>query len=338
MKLLSIVVPCYNSQEYMRHCIDSLLQGGEDVEIIIVNDGSNDNTATIADEYQQKHSSIVRVIHQENGGHGVAVMTGIHNAKGLYFKVVDSDDWVDGSAYEKIIQTLQGFLEKDTLIDLLISNFVYEKQGAKKKRVMSFCSTLPQERVLNWDEIQRFRKGQYLLMHSVIYRTQLLHDCRLDLPRHTFYVDELYVYIPLPYVKTLYYLNVDFYRYFIGREDQSVNEKIMIERIDQVIKVNKLLIDKVDLKNLEKKSLQKYMFNYVEIITMVSSTLMIRSGMSENLKKKKELWEYIKEQDLWLYRKLRFSIPGILVNFDGLISRILVIIAYKISQKTFGFN
>ena len=96
MKLLTIAVPCYNSEAYMRKCIESLLVGGEDVEILIVDDGSTkDRTPQIADEYAEKYPTIVRTIHQENKGHGGAVNTGIANATGLYFKVVDSDDWVD---------------------------------------------------------------------------------------------------------------------------------------------------------------------------------------------------------------------------------------------------
>ena len=91
MKLISFVVPCYNSQEYMRHCIDTLLPGGYQVEILIVNDGSSDNTAAIADEYEKKYPDICRAIHQENKGHGGAVNTGIKNATGIYLKVVDRE-------------------------------------------------------------------------------------------------------------------------------------------------------------------------------------------------------------------------------------------------------
>ena len=105
MKILSIAVPCYNSQEYMRKCIDSLLEGGEDVEILVVDDGSSDETAQIADEYAEKYPTIVKAIHQENGGHGEAVNTGIRNASGIYFKVVDSDDWVQKEAYLEILST-----------------------------------------------------------------------------------------------------------------------------------------------------------------------------------------------------------------------------------------
>ena len=99
MKLLTFAIPCYNSEAYMEKCIESLLPGGDDVEILIVDDGSHDRTAEIADAYEKKYPGIIRAIHQENGGHGEAVNAGIRNATGLYFKVVDSDDWVALDAY-----------------------------------------------------------------------------------------------------------------------------------------------------------------------------------------------------------------------------------------------
>lgn len=127
MKLLSVVIPCYNSQEYMKYCIESLLPGGEDVELLIVNDGSSDKTTEIANEYAKAYPSIIRAIHQINGGHGEAVNTGIKNATGLYLKVVDSDDWVDTRAYLKILNILKEFTNENKSIDMFISNFVYEK-------------------------------------------------------------------------------------------------------------------------------------------------------------------------------------------------------------------
>ncbi len=108
MKLLSIAVPCYNSQAYMKKCVESLLYGGDEVEIIIVNDGSKDDTPCIAEEYASKYPDVVKTVHQPNGGHGEAVNAGLRNATGLYFKVVDSDDWVDSSAY-KLANQFFGF-------------------------------------------------------------------------------------------------------------------------------------------------------------------------------------------------------------------------------------
>ncbi len=338
MKLLSVTIPSYNSQDYMEHCIESLLPGGEDVEIIVVDDGSTDRTAEIADAYAEKYPTIVKAVHQENGGHGEAVNAGIRNATGLYFKVVDSDDWVDGEAYQRVLDTLRDLSGGSAALDMLISNFVYEKEGAKRKKVMKYTGTLPEGKIFGWNEARHFRKGQYILMHSVIYRTQLLRECGLELPKHTFYVDNLFVYVPLPHVKNMFYLNVDFYRYFIGREDQSVNEKVMISRIDQQIKVNKMMVEAVDLWKLPNCRLRKYMFNYLEIITVVSTIMLIRSGTKENLEKKRELWKYLKEYDLRLFWHLRNGIMGQAMNLPGKGGRKISVAAYKISQKVVGFN
>lgn len=338
MKLLSVTIPSYNSQDYMEHCIESLLPGGEDVEIIVVDDGSTDRTAEIADAYAEKYPTIVKAVHQENGGHGEAVNAGIRNATSLYFKVVDSDDWVDGEAYQRVLDTLRDLSGGSAALDMLISNFVYEKEGAKRKKVMKYTGTLPEGKIFGWNEARHFRKGQYILMHSVIYRTQLLRECGLELPKHTFYVDNLFVYVPLPHVKNMFYLNVDFYRYFIGREDQSVNEKVMISRIDQQIKVNKMMVEAVDLWKLPNRRLRKYMFNYLEIITVVSTIMLIRSGTKENLEKKRELWKYLKEYDLRLFWHLRNGIMGQAMNLPGKGGRKISVAAYKISQKVVGFN
>ena len=238
MKLLSVTVPCYNSQEYMRHCIETLLPGGEEIEILIVDDGSTDGTAAIADEFQERYPTIVRAIHQENAGHGGAVMKGLENAAGLYFKVVDSDDWVDPQVLKDLLKLLRRFKQTNQLVDMVVSDFVYDKAGARHKKVMRYPRAIPTDRVLHWEDVGNFPKGHYLLMHSVIYRTQVLRDCGLDLPLHTFYVDNLFVYVPMTQVKTLYYVDRVFYHYFIGREDQSVQEAVMIRRINQQLKVS----------------------------------------------------------------------------------------------------
>ena len=133
MKLLSVAIPCYNSAAYMRKCIESLLSGGEDVEILVVNDGSTDETPGIAMDYVERYPHIVKLISQKNGGHGAAVNTGIREASGLYFKVVDSDDWVKEEAYREILETLRRFAGSGEVLDMLISNFVYEKVGERNK-------------------------------------------------------------------------------------------------------------------------------------------------------------------------------------------------------------
>ena len=341
MKLLSVAIPCYNSQEYMRKCIESLLKGGEDVEIIVVNDGSKDDTAAIADEYARKYPSIVKAVHKPNGGHGSAVNAGIANATGLFFKVVDSDDWVKEEAYDAIMNKLRELVKSGQMIDMFISNFVYEKEGEKHSKVMRYKHALPENKVFEWKEVKHFHKGQYILMHSVIYRTGLLRECQLELPEHTFYVDNIFVFKPLPYVKRMYYMDVNFYRYYIGREDQSVNEKIMIGRIDQQIRVNKIMMDyMVENKHMiwSNRKCMRYMMNYLDIITTVSSILLIRANDEEHLEKKRELWDYIKEQDAGIFRKLRYGLLGQCTNLPGKGGRRISVEGYKICRRFFKFN
>ena len=338
MKLLTITVPCYNSENYMKKCVDSLLEGGENVEILIVDDGSSDKTAQIADEYAEKFPTIVRAIHQENGGHGEAVNTGLRNATGIFFKVVDSDDWVNKEAYLKILSTLEHLLGGDKSLDMLISNFVYEKQGASRKKVMQYRRCFPVEEMFGWEQIRHMPKGKYLLMHSMIYRTRLLKDCGLKLPKHTFYVDNLFAVEPLPFVKNMYYLDVNFYRYFIGREDQSVHESVMIKRIDQQLRVNRLMVEAYTRYDLRQKEINKYMISYLDIITTVSSMMLIRSGTEDAMKKKKELWEFIRCEDRRLYRKLRYGLLGRAVNLPGKGGRKMSVAVYKVCQKFYGFN
>jgi hypothetical protein len=221
---------------------------------------------------------------------------------------------------------------------MLISNFVYEKEGKKKKTAMRYGNVLPRNTLFTWDDIGRFRKGQYILMHSIIYRRELLNECSLRLPLHTFYVDNIYAYLPVQYVKTLYYLDVDFYRYYIGRSDQSVQENNMIKRIDHQLFVNKLMVTALSLNNIEHKRKREYLFNYLEIVTMVSSALLLRSGTKEHLLKKKELWKFIRESNKTLYYKMRYGFMGQLVNLPGQTGRSISLSVYEVSRKVVGFS
>lgn len=339
MKLLSIAVPCYNSAAYMERCINTLLHGGERVEILIVDDGSaKDETPEIADRYAAEYPTICHAIHKENGGHGSAVCAGLNQASGIFFKVVDSDDWVDTEAYDRILQTLSDFVRQNTQLDMLVSNFVYEKEGAAHKRVMNYRRVLPKNKLIGWDEVGHFLPGQYILMHSVIYRTQMLRECGLKLPEHTFYVDNIFVYQPLPHVKTLYYLDVNFYRYFIGREDQSVNEKVMIGRIDQQLTVTRIMLDCYDPYKIPSKQLRRYMILYLEIMMTVCSLLAIKSGTDENFAKKKEIWNDLKEKNLRLFMRIRWGFLGQSMNLPGKGGRKVSVAGYKIAQKFYGFN
>lgn len=337
-KLLSVTVPCYNSQGYMKRCIESLLVGGDRIEIIIVDDGSTDDTAAIADDYAKRYPDICRAIHQENGGHGEAVNTGLRNATGVFFKVVDSDDRVNKEAFFKLLDVMSKSVLEGNRLDMLISNYVYDKQGAKHKKVMRYATVLPTDTYFTWEDIGHFRQTQYILMHSVIYRTELLRESNLELPRHTFYVDNLFVFEPLPNVKVMYYADVNFYWYFIGRDDQSVHEDVMIRRLDQQLRVNNMMIDCFNSESIGERKCRIYMKNYLMIIMTVSSIMCILSESEENMAKKRELWDSLKEKEPWAYRRIRFSIMGVWMNFPGRVGRKISVCGYRVTQKIFGFN
>lgn len=336
MKLISFAIPCYNSEAYLQKCLESILPGGDEIEILIIDDGSTDRTAEIADAYEQQYPSICRAIHKPNGGHGDAVNTGLKNADGLYFKVVDSDDWLDSEAYMKVLAKLRELACGKTALDMLITNYVYEKKGYRHKKSMR-QPNFPKNRLFTWNDIRHIYKGQYMLMHSVIYRTGLLMECALELPKHTFYVDNIFVYKPLPKVRTMYYMDVGLYRYFIGREDQSVNEKVMISRIDNQLRINRIMAD-VDIFQSPEPKCHRYMLNFLEIVTTVTSVLLIKKGTKESLQQMYDMWEYIKEHNEKAFSRLKGGIGYSVMNLFGKPGREIALISYAIMQKIFGFN
>ncbi|MCR5792700.1 MAG: glycosyltransferase [Lachnospiraceae bacterium] len=338
MKLLSVAIPCYNSAEYMERAIKSILVGGHEVEIIIVDDGSSDNTLEIAKSYEAKFPGIVKAVHQENGGHGSAVNTGLKEATGLYYKVVDSDDWLDEDAFKQVLEKLRSLVEDAAGVDMFVCNYVYERVSEGKQKVMDYRSAMPRDVVFGWSEMQHFKASQYILMHSVIYSTKMLRQCKLELPKHTFYVDNIFVYHPLPYVKKIYYMDVDLYRYYIGRADQSVNEKVMIGRVDQQLRVTKLMINDCDLSKIRNKKLRKYMAKYLAMMMTICTVFLLREGSEDSLKKREDIWNYLKDSNKYLYRDVKRCILGKSMQLNGKVGNRIIILGYKLSQRIYGFS
>lgn len=336
--LLTVAIPSYNSQDYMEKAILSALSGGPEVEVLIVDDGSTDSTADIGRKYESGYPDRVRYIHKENGGHGDAVMTGLREASGLYFKVLDSDDWFSEDSLREVVDKLWVWKTHSTCFDLLICNYVYDKLGARRKVSIGYSRSLPVNEPFTWNDVGRFPLGRYILMHSVIYRRQLLLDCGLELPKHTFYVDNIYVYYPLPHVRSMYYMNTDLYHYFIGREDQSVNEKIMIQRIDQQLFVTNRMRSMYNLTAIENRHLRKYMTEYLTIMYVVSSALLVQSGTPEHLRKKDLLWSDLKEWNPRMYRLIRSQLIGWFAGKRGPVWNGLMRFSYRVSRLLFHFN
>ena len=175
-------------------------------------------------------------------------------------------------------------------------------------------------------------------MHSIMYKTKLLRDCKLHLPEHTFYVDNIFAFCPLPYVKRMYYLNVNLYRYYIGRDDQSVNETVMTKPIDQQIKIPKIMIHSLNLESISSKKLKSYMLQYLSMMMIVSSALLVNEGSLENLAKRDELWNYLKSNDKKVYKLITLRKFGLPLQWKSEFGKKIIISGYHFFNRIFGFN
>lgn len=332
-KLLTVVVPAYNSQDYLLGCLESIPMLPE-IEVIVVDDGSSDSTEQIARDFASGHETVVRVISKPNGGHGSAINLGLAEARGRYLKILDSDDHFDTQVAVELVDVIR----IHSGVDLIITNFVYDKAGKLNKHAVHFRRALPVGRVCAWDETKRFGAGDVLLMHSLCYRTELLRDMDFRLPEHTFYVDNLFAFIPLARTKTLFYLDRDLYRYFIGRPDQSVNEDVQLKRIQQQLKINRMMIDHLPEADGLPVPLWNYLVHYLGMVTAVSSVLLLRSGTAEHLRIKQQLWAEIEAKNPVAYSHLRYGLIGIALNLQGVLGRKASLQCYRMARSIVGFN
>ena len=333
MKYISFVVPCYNSEEYMEKCIESLLIGKDDVEIIIIDDGSKDNTGKIADKYQKKYPNIVKAIHQENGGHGEGINVGLKHATGKYFKVVDSDDWLDEDAYKKLLKKIKHI---DT--DLVVCNYVYTYTDGRSDQVISFANVYDEGKILTWDDIHKFKVTQYPSLHSMMYKKSVLDKSNIELPKHVFYEDNLFIYLPLVNTKTIYYLDLDLYRYYIGRADQSVQESQMIKRSSHQVLVSERVCTAYDLTEIENKKLRKLMTRECIFLMTIGVVFSRLAFNKEGEKQYKELWKSVKEKNPKLYKRMRYFSMATWVSIPGKLGRQIMKLGYRFAHSLVNFN
>ena len=341
-KCLTVTVPCYNSESYLERCVESLLKERDGLEIILVDDGSTDRTGQLADQYARAYPDVVRVVHKKNGGHGSGVNAGLMLANGIYFKVVDSDDWLDEAAFHKLMSVLRFWCrtKEEKRPDLVVCNYVYDHLEEGKTKAVRYGNLFPEQKICRWDEIGCFSPEQYLVMHALIFRTGVLYDCGLKLPEHTFYVDNLFANQPLPFVKTILYLDLDLYHYFLGREDQSVNEQVLMKRIDQQILVTKMVSGCADLKQVQKEhpKLADYLVRNLSIMLSISSIHLLLIGTEEAMEKRNELWEYMRRRGNGLYRKLRFGTVSGFTYLPGKAGTALTLAGYRLAKQCYHFN
>ena len=306
----------------------------------MIDDGSTDRTGEIADRYAKKYPETVRAVHQKNGGHGAGVNKGLSLAAGEYFKVVDSDDWLDEEDLKKLLTEIRKRKRQGALADLIICNYLYDHLYEGKQKRMGYENVFRDGKVCTWDTIGKFHPSQYLVMHAQICRTEVLRWSGVRLPRHTFYVDNLFAYCPLPYVRNIFYMDIDLYQYYLGRDDQSVNEQMLKKRIDQQMKVTRMVIAGADLTKIKEKEpkLASYMYRNISIMMAISSIHLLLIGNEEALEKRKNLWGEIKTSNPKLYYKLKYASLSGWTDLPGAVGRRLTIGGYRLANAVYRFQ
>ena len=241
MKILSIVIPTYNVEKYLRRCLDSLVYDEsvlEDIELLVVNDGSKDNSLEIAKEYEKKYPKTIRVIDKENGGHGSTINEGLKVAKGEYFRVIDSDDWVNIDEFADYIREL-----KKCKADIVLTNFNKELLYSGEIQTFDYKNLqYNKEYDLN-DFDYSILEDAYFYMATSTIKTEKLRKAKLHLDEKTFYVDMEYILLPFLEMDSMIYLDFNIYRYFIGRAEQSVNIQSFVKNRAHHEKVVRRLLD-----------------------------------------------------------------------------------------------
>ena len=334
-KLISFCVPCYNSEKDMRKCLESLLTQKDKVEIIIIDDGSKDSTPAIVDEYANKYPECVVGVHQENGGHGAGINKALSLATGKFFKVVDSDDWVDQEGYKALLEKIEDLGDK---VDLFIMDYAYFYVDRVKK-IIKFHNEFKPEKVISWDDVKRFMIWENLTLHSVMYRREVLKQSNVKLPEHTFYEDNFFIYASLPYVKTLYYLPMTFYMYYIGRQGQSVSIEQMKKRFKDHYLIAHLMNNVYDVFQYKKvsKGLYHTLMHHLILVNTIGFIYTRLNGTKEGLEAYHNLKKEIKTEHPKLYRKLKyFSIAGF-VMCDGIFGKWLMRFSLWLARKVVPF-
>ncbi|MDR0831752.1 MAG: glycosyltransferase family 2 protein [Bacillales bacterium] len=339
MKLLTIVVPCYNSQEYLRKCLNSCLCGGEKLEVLIVNDGSKDNTLKIAQEYQLSYPNIFIVIDKENGGHGSAINEGIKRGSGLFFKVLDSDDWFDETALLTFLDKIEEHYNQKINIDIYFTNYVHEHVYTNKS-ILHEYTNMTSNQITNWNSVRHFSVFSPIMIHAFSAKLSILKQANISLPLKISYDDLLFSYMVMPLVKDIYYLPINLYRYFIGRPDQSINVSISVKKYKDYLFVLNEAFYAYSYKEIKKlsKGLRNITFKQIEDIYLIAILFTTFEYSKDKIKLIRSIKREYKKHDIKLYRHLFFfTMVGWIGGLPYFLQRIVYNRGYKYVQKKLGY-
>ena len=285
-KILSISVATYNLGKMIEDNLNSFEKSKflENIEVLIIDDGSTDETPKLVEKYVEKFPNTFKLIKQKNAGPGSTVNRGIENATGKYFKMVDGDDWVETENLDLLIPKLM-----KSEADMVITDFaIYD--DSKKKIVKIEKSNVDE---CNEIDFANFCKDLTLNMYNVLFKTEILkNNVKLD---NGFYTDVEYLLLPIPFIKKVDVYNICIYVYRVARAGQSMNIKSMQKHIDMHDLVLRRLIAFYE-NNKESMSEQYNSFIANRIACMVDVQLGILLSMySKKEKNSEKIRKFISE-------------------------------------------
>lgn len=235
-KILSIIIPSYNMEKYLDKCLDSLLiHSLDNIEILVVNDGSKDRTLEIARDYEGKYPNSIHVIDKPNGNYGSCINRGLKEATGKYIKILDADDSFDTINFELFVKFLQ-----NSDADLILSNFYQvDPDGVKIKDKNYHLSPGTQ---LTMHEVEKALIETDAHMHAFTYHRNIFSRFKYEQTEGISYTDTEWIFLPLHYVCTVDFFDKPVYRYLVGRDGQTMEAAAFLRNIHNLIKIAKRLI------------------------------------------------------------------------------------------------
>ena len=236
-KILSIIIPTYNMEKYLRKCLDSHIVSDENMqrlEVLVVNDGSKDSSSAIAHEYQEKYPQTYKVIDKENGNYGSCINRGLKEATGKYVKVLDADDYFDAKVLEDYICFLC-----NVEVDLIFSDFnVVDENGVC---LSEFTFNLPINTPFSLQDIPD-EMNTLLLHHSITYKRDVFERFAYKQTECISYTDDEWIFEPMLWIEKVQYYPHTLYLYLRGREGQTFDSKVVERTLEQRVKVIKEML------------------------------------------------------------------------------------------------
>lgn len=232
-KVLSIIIPTYNMEKYIGKCLESLIVDNMDLlEVLVINDGSKDQSSEIAHKFETKYPKTFKVIDKENGNYGSCINRGLEEATGKYIKILDADD----SFYtENLYNYINNLKEID--VDLIITDFISVDEFDNELNKSNY--KLPVSKILDLSKAFKEKNMNFLIsMHAITYKRQNILDINYKQTEGISYTDMEWVYTPMTTVKKGIYYNLPLYKYLLGRPGQTMDASIRKKQIPQLMKMS----------------------------------------------------------------------------------------------------